>query len=104
MFWWSCLAQNRHLGMMKSLCNIDDSLKPLIVNEVMYAIDCDQVDTQCMLSENSSYNQHRITSTKTSNLIPGGIQIHKQVPLSNAKILKKKTKLNFTKCSEDMMS
>ena len=42
------LPQNRHLGEMKPLSDIDDSLKPLVVNEGTHAIDSDHVNTQCM--------------------------------------------------------
>ena len=52
------LHKNRNLGEMKPLSNTDDTLKPLVINEVTYAIDSDQVDTPCMQSENFSYNQH----------------------------------------------
>ena len=78
---------------MKLLSNIDDYLNPLVVNKVMYAIDSVQVDTRCMQSKNSSYNQCRSTSyskpvLKTSVLMSGAIQIHREILLSNAKILK----------------
>ena len=90
---------------MKPLSNTDDSLKPLVVNEGTYAIDCDQCDAQCMQSENSLYNQCRTTSDSkpvpiTSILMPGAIQIHRKVLLSNAKILKE---TKNEKYSENMM-
>ena len=40
----SCL-KTRHFDEMKPLSNTDDSFKTLEVNEVMHAIDSDQVDT-----------------------------------------------------------
>ena len=87
------LPRNRHLGELKPLSNTDYPLKSLVVSEVMYAIASDQVDTQWIQSKNSSYNQCGTTNDlkpvpKTSVLKPGAIQIHRQVHLSNAKLLK----------------
>ena len=86
---------------MKLLSNIDDSLKQLVVSEVTHATCSDHVDTQCMQSENSSYNQCRPTSDwkpvpETSVLMPGAIQIHRQVLLSDVKI-SKDTKIELCK-------
>ena len=39
------LPKHRHLGGMKPLSNIDNPFKPLVINEVTYAIDSDQVYT-----------------------------------------------------------
>ena len=78
---------------MKPLINFDDPLKPLVVSQVTYTIDSNQFDTLCVQCKNSSYNQFGTTNDskpvqKTSVLIPGAIQIHREVPLGNAKILK----------------
>ena len=37
--------------------NNDDPFEPLMLNEVMYTIDADQVDTQCMQTKNISHHQ-----------------------------------------------
>ena len=39
------LPKNRHLDELKPLSNIDDPLRPLVVNEMTNAIDSNQVDT-----------------------------------------------------------
>ena len=44
----SVLPKHRYFGDMKQLSNIDDPLEPLMINVVMYALDSDQVDAQCM--------------------------------------------------------
>ena len=66
---------------------------PLVVNKVTYGINSDHTDAPCMQSKSSSCDQGKPTSDskpvpKTSIIIPGAIQIHIEVLLSNAKILK----------------
>ena len=101
------LPKNRHLGEMKLISNTDDFLQPLVVNEVTHATDSNHVDAQWMQSRNSSQNQCRTSSNskpapKTSILMPGAIQIHRQVLLSDAKI-SKATNLKYIKCPKNMM-
>ena len=74
------LPKHRHLCEMKPFSNADDPLEPLMINEVTYGIDSDQVDTKCMQTKNS-YHQCESTNDskpvlKTSILKPGAIQIH----------------------------
>ena len=95
------LPKNLHLGEKKLLSSTDDPLKPLVVNEVTYAIDPNHVDTQWMQSDNFSYNQCRTSYNskpvpKTSILMPGTVQIQRQVLLSDAKIFKE-TKIELYK-------
>ena len=69
------LSKNWHLDEMKLLSSIDDTLKPLAVNEVTYDIDCDHLDAQWM-QPNSSLSSQYITHCnswpvlKTSILMP----------------------------------
>ena len=90
------------VGEMKPISNIGNHLKPLVIREVTYAIDSDQVDTWCTQFKNYSYNQCEPTNDwkpvqKNLILMPCAIQIHRQVLLSNAKI-SKETKINYMKC------
>ena len=78
---------------MKLLSSIDDPLKPSAVYEVTHDIDFDHVDAQWMQLNSSLSSQCKIHSNllsvpKTSILIPGNVQIHKQVLLNDAKISK----------------
>ena len=87
------LPKIQHLGEMKPLSSIDDPPKPSAVNKVTYNIDSDYVDTQWMQPDSSPYNQCKIHSNlqpvpKTSILVSGNVQIHRQVMLSDANILK----------------
>ena len=86
---------------MKPLSSTDDPFKPLVVNEVSYTIDSDHVDAQWTQPDSCLYNQHRTSSNsqpvpKTSILMPGNVQIHRQVPLSDAKN-SKETKIELYK-------
>ena len=67
-------------------------LNLLVINKVTYAIDSNHVDAQWMQPDSSLYNQSRTSSNskpvlKTSVLMPDDVQIHRQVLLSDAKIL-----------------
>ena len=66
-----------------------------MISKITYEIDSDQVDTT--QNQNSHCTQHKFTNDlkpvpKISNLMPGGIQIHRQVPLNDAKISKRDEK------------
>ena len=66
-----------------------------------YAIDSDRADAQWMQTDSSSDIQFRTSSNlkpvpKTSILMPTNIQIHRQVQLSDVKILKE-TKIELYK-------
>ena len=87
------LPKSWHVGEMKLLSTIDDPLKPSVVNEVTYTVDSSHVDAQWMQPDSSLYNQCRILSNlwpvpKTSILMPGNVQIHRQLLLSDVKISK----------------
>ena len=96
------LPKNQIPGEMKPFSSIDDPLKPSAVNKVIYNTDSDHVDAQWMLPDNCPYNQCKTHSNswpvpkpswpvpKSSILIPGNVQIQRQVPLSDAKRLKEK--------------
>ena len=78
---------------MKLLSSIDVTLNPSAVNEVTYNINFDHIDTQWMQPDNSLHNQCKTHSNllsvpKTSILMPGNVQIHRQVSLSDVKISK----------------
>ena len=84
---------------MKQLSSIDGPLKPLVVNEVIYAIDSNYVDAQLMQPDSSLYNQCRTPRNsqpvpKTSVFMPGNVQIYRQVLLSDTKI-SKETKIEL---------
>ena len=92
------LPEHRYLGKVKPLSTSDDLVEPLMINEVMYTTDSDQVDTQFTQSLTPSCHQSTSTNdskhvAKTSILMPGVIQIHRQVLLPDAKI-SKETKTN----------
>ena len=79
---------------MKPLSTSNDPVEQLIINEVTYTIDYDQVNTQFKQTQNSSYHQSESTNDlkpvpKTSILMHSAIQIHRQVPLTDTKISKK---------------
>ena len=95
-FWQYFLPNNSHLGKINLLSSTDDPLKLLVFSEVTYTIDSNHNDAQWMQPDSSSYNQCRTSSNskpvpKTPILMPGDVQIHRQVLLGAAKISKKKT-------------
>ena len=74
---------------MKLFSTIDDPLKPSAINEVTHSIDSKHVDTQWMQPDNSLYYQCKNHSNsqpvpKASILMPGNLQVHGQVLLSDA--------------------
>ena len=78
---------------MKPLSYIDDSWHPPSVNEVTHDISSNHIDAQCTQPDRYPSNSCKIHSNlqpipDTSVLIPSNLQIHRQVPLSNAKFSK----------------
>ena len=78
---------------MKPLSNIDDTLNPLVVSEVTYTIDSDHVDAHLKQPDNPPYNWcitpgNSQPIPRTSILMPGNVQIHRQVLLSDTKFSK----------------
>ena len=71
----------------------DDLVKSLMVSEVIYEIDSDQVDTKFTQTQKSPYTQTESTYdlkpvSNTLILMPGAIQINRQVPIIDPKISK----------------
>ena len=82
---------NWHLGEMKLISSIDDSFKPSAVNEVTHDIDSDHVDAQWAQPDSSPSNQckiHRNSWPVPKIVMPSNVQIHRQVVLNDAKVLK----------------
>ena len=78
---------------MKLLSNTDDSWHPPTVNEGTHDISSDHIDAQHTQLDSYPSAPCKICSNsqplpETSVLIPSNLQIHRQVLLSNAKILK----------------
>ena len=92
------LLKHRHLGEMKPLSTSDDPVEPLMINEVTHATDSNQVSRQSTQAQNSPATEVYPPMTqnlcqKNSILMPGAIQVHRQVSLTDVKISKETKKL-----------
>ena len=100
------LPKNWHIGEMKLLSNHGYSLNPPAVNKVTHDINSNYIDAQGMQPESYSFPLCKIHSNsqpmpKTSVLMANNVQIHRQVPLNNAKI-SKETKTTLYKQFRNM--
>ena len=87
------LAKTLHIGEMKLLSNIDDTLNPPAVSEVTHDINSDHIETQWMQPNSYSSNPCKICSNSQpiltmSVLMPSTVQVHRQVLLNDKKISK----------------
>ena len=87
------LPKNQHIGDMKLVSNSDDSWYPPSVSEVTHDISSNHIDAQYQQSDRYPSTSCKICSNsqpiaETSVLIPSNLQIHRQLPLSNARISK----------------
>ena len=94
-FQWCYLAKKTDIlgGEMKPLSNTDDPLNPSAVNEVTHDISCNHVDSQqtqpdSYPSTSSKIHRNFWYIPKSLVLMLCNFQIHRQVPLSDAKISK----------------
>ena len=92
------LSKHRHMGEMRPLNTSDDPVESLMINEITYKINSDDINTKLTQTQNSHCTLSESTNDlksvpKTSILMSGAIQIHRQVPLTDAKISKEKKKL-----------
>ena len=95
------LPKTQHIGEMKLLSNSDDTWHPPSVNEVTHDISSNHIDAQYPETDSYTLTSCKINSIcqtiqETSVLIPSNLQIHTQIPLSNAKVAKQ-TKYGFYK-------
>ena len=87
--------KNWHIDEMNLLESSDDSWPSPSVNEVRYYISWDQFNVQYPQTDSFASKMCKVLSNswallETSVLIHSNLQIHRQVPLSSAKISKKK--------------
>ena len=93
------LPKHRHLGKIKPLNTSENPVESLMINEITYEIDSDQVNSNFTQTQNSHFTQSESTNDpkpvqQTSIPMHSAIQIHRQVPLTDAKI-SKETKNNL---------
>ena len=91
------LSKHRHIVEMEPVNASDKPLESLTINEIMYKIDSDQVNTKLgqtlKFTQNFHFTQNESTNEpnpipKTLIIMPGAIQMQIQVSITDANISK----------------
>ena len=96
------MPKNQHIGEMILLSSSDASWHPPSVNEVIHDISSDHIDIQYSKTTLFKIHSNSQPILETSVLMPNNLQIHRQVPLCNAKI-SSETKIHSIKCYRNMI-